>query len=216
MSFVRNYYPILLEGLLFVCILSFFEYVLYYTVLEPDHKKAIQGKVEKDVKKAISLISLGQNIDTFKQYFTDNPILAKLVLDFIDTKETNNINIINNTKLNNNESLFKQTGYHYYLKQLDEQMMNENKIRKYGVTILIFILCLLMIIFILYGRYIIKVNFDMRLIMSSITFTFVLIVIMQLYFIYGVSPQLKLFNNGAIERAIYGFMLGKEDITEKI
>jgi hypothetical protein len=212
MSFVRNYYPILLEGLLFVCILSFFEYLLYYIVLAPDNKKAIQGKLEKDVKKAITFINLGTQTDDIKQYFTDNPFLAKLVLDFIETKETNT-GSTGSTDLSDN--IFKKTGYRYYLQQLDEQMENENKMRKNGVTILIFILCLLMIIFILYGRYIIQVNFDMRVIMSAIAFTFVLIVLMQLYFIYRVSPQLKLFNNGSIQRAIYGFMLGKEDITPK-
>jgi hypothetical protein len=43
----------------------------------------------------------------------------------------------------------------------------------------------------------------------SIGITFSLIVMMQLYFVYVVTPKLKLVNNKSIEKAMYAFMLGK-------
>ena len=195
MSFVKNYYPILLESLLFVCLLSLFEYVMYYIILAPENKGKIQGKVDVDIKKALNFLDDVQYSDDVIANLEKQPTLAKLTLEYIKSKDKPDL---------------KQTGYRYYLQQLDEAMAAENMIRKSGVTILIFILFLLLFIFILYGRFIIKVHFSMKHIAYSISLTFTMIVIMQLYFIYVVSPQLKVVNNKSIEKAIYAFMLGKD------
>jgi len=194
MSFIKNYYPILLESLLFVCFLSLFEYIMYYAMLAPDNKKSIQEKVDNDVKASLEFDINVENVDKIKEQLANNPMMAQLVLNYIDS---------------NNSIDLKNTGYRYYLQQLDDAMIGENNIRKYGVTILIFIIFLLTAIFALYGRFIIKVPFNMLAILSSISITFVFIVIMQLYFIYRVTPQLKMVNNKSIEKAMYGFMLGK-------
>jgi hypothetical protein len=197
MSFIKKYYPILLESLLFVCLLSLFEYVMYYIILAPDNKKMIQDKVDKDVKKSldfdINTLNLN-NSDELTKQLEKHPLLAKMALDYIQNSESPD---------------FKNTGYRYYLQQLDELMQTENKVRLYGVTILIFILFLLLFIFILYGRYIIKVPFNMEQIAASISITFILIVCMQLYFIYIVTPKLKMVNDKSIQKALYAFMLGK-------
>lgn len=194
MSFVKNYYPILLESLLFVCLLSLFEYVMYYIILAPENKGKIQSKVDNDVKKALDFDVEVEYPDELEKFLETHPTMAKLALNYIKSKDKPDLN---------------ETGYRYYLQQLDDAMQTENSIRKYGVTILIFILFLLLSIFILYGRYIIRVPFSMVTIAYSIGITFTLIVMMQLYFIYVVSPQLKLVNNKSIEKAMYAFMLGK-------
>jgi hypothetical protein len=194
MSFVKNYYPILLESLLFVCLLSLFEYVMYYIILAPENKVKIQDKVDSDVKTALDFDVDVEYPEDIEKLLETHPTFAKLALKYIKTE---------------NRPDLKQTGYRYYLQQLDEAMQTENSIRKYGVTILIFILFLLLFIFILYGRYIIRVPFSMVTIAYSIGITFTLIVMMQLYFIYVVSPQLKMVNNKSIEKAMYAFMLGK-------
>ena len=194
LSFVKNYYPILLESLLFVCLLSLFEYIMYYIILAPENKAKIQGKVDVDIKKALNFLDDMEYSDDVLANLEKQPTLAKLALEYIKKEDKPDL---------------KQTGYRYYLQQLDEAMAAENMIRKAGVTILIFILFLLLFIFILYGRYIIRVNFSMKHIGYSIGITFVMIVVMQLYFIYVVSPQLKVVNNKSIEKAIYAFMLGK-------
>jgi hypothetical protein len=195
MSFIKNYYPILLESLLFVCLLSLFEYILYYLVLAPDNEVIIQNKVNTDVKKALDFdMTNVEYPDKLKEELEKQPLMAKLALDYI--KSDNKVDL-------------RKTGYRYYLEQLDANMSAENKIRRYGVTVLIFILFLLLFIFVLYGRFIIKVNFNMSSIAYSIGITFTLIVMMQLYFIYKVSPQLKVVNDQSIAKAIYGFLLGK-------
>lgn len=194
MPFVKKYYPILLESLLFVCLLSLFEYVMYYIILAPDNKRKIQEQVDLDIKKSLNFMDNFQYADDIVEKLQNYPILAKFILDYIKNKDAFKI---------------KKLGYRYYLQQLDEQMQNENKIRKVGVTVLIIILFLLLFIFILYGRYIINVNFSMRKIAYSIGLTFTMIVAMQLYFIYIITPKLKMVNTKSIEKTIYGFMLGK-------
>ena len=170
MSFIKNYYPILLESLLFVCLLSLFEYVLYYYVLAPDNEVQIQNKVNKDVKNALNFdMQHVEYPDQLKDNLKQNPFLAKFTLDYIKS---------------NDKPDLKKAGYRYYLQQLDAIMAAENTVRRYAVTVLILILFLLLFIFILYGRYIIKVQFNMYAIYSSIVITFIFIVVMQLYFIY--------------------------------
>jgi len=197
MSFIKKYYPILLESLLFVCLLSLFEYIMYYIILAPDNKKIIQAKVDTDVKKSlnfdINTLNVNNSEELTKQ-LEKNPLLAKMALDYIQNSESPD---------------FKNTGYRYYLQQLDEAMQTENKVRRYGVTILIIILFMLLFIFVLYGRYIIKVPFNMKQIAASISITFILIVCMQLYFVYIVTPKFKMVNDKSIQKALYAFMLGK-------
>jgi hypothetical protein len=194
MAFIKNYYPILLESLLFVCFLSLFEYVMYYIILAPDNKVIIQDKVDDDIKKALDINVDLKYPDKIKEELEKHPLMAQLALNFINNKKKIDL---------------KNTGYRYYLQQLDDSMANENQTRRYGVTILIFILFLLMIIFALYGRFIIKVPFSPMAILTSISITFVFIAFMQLYFVYKVTPQFKMINNKSIEKAMYGFMLGK-------
>lgn len=195
MSFIKNYYPILLESLLFVCLLSLFEYILYYFVLAPDNEVIIQSKVNNDVKNALNFdVNNVEYPDKIKEELEKHPLLAKLTLDYVKSENKPNL---------------RNAGYRYYLQQLDASMAAENRVRRYAVTILIFILFLLLFIFILYGRYIINVTFNMHSIGYSIGITFLFIVMMQLYFIYRVSPQLKVVNDQSIKKAIYGFLLGK-------
>lgn len=170
---------------------------MYYLILAPDNKKIIQSKVNNDIKKAVNFDTTDINIDypeQLKEQLSKHPLLAKMALSYIKDTEGPDI---------------KKAGYRYYLQQLDNAMITENRVRRYGVTILIFILFLLLFIFILYGRFIIHVNFNMVSIAYSIGITFTFIVIMQLYFIYVVSPQLKMVNDKSIQKAIYAFFLDK-------
>lgn len=199
---MKDYYPILLESLLFVCLLSLFEYILYYLVLAPDNKRMIQSKVNKDIKSAINFdIDNAEYSDKLKEELTKRPFLAKMVLDYIKSDDKPDL---------------KKAGYRYYLQQLDAIMTTENTVRQYGVTILIFVLFLLLFVFILYGRYIIKASFNMYAIATSISITFIFIVVMQLYFIYRVSPQLKVVNDQSINKAILAFLLDKPLILAKM
>lgn len=195
MSFIKTYYPILLEGTLFVVLLSLFEYVMYYLILAPDNKVKIQRKVERDVASAMEFDIDMENNEKIEESLRKNPLLAKLALSYI--------------RNGHSKTDLKKAGYRYYLEQLDEVMQNENTTRFYGVTILILILFLLNTVFVLYGRFIIKVPFSLIAIFSSIFITYIFIIMMQLHFVYNVSPQFRMINNKAIEQAIYGFILGK-------
>lgn len=46
-----EYYPILLEGVIFVFLLSLFEFILFYVILAPENSVKIQDKVNKDIQK---------------------------------------------------------------------------------------------------------------------------------------------------------------------
>lgn len=194
MSFIRNYYPILLESLLFVCMLSLFEYIMYYLILAPDNVKTIQNKISKDISKQLNK-NTELNQEELLQYLRDNPVIAQMVYAYIESGQGSNLS---------------NTGYRYYLQQLDQIMADENANRRIGVTILIVFLFLLLFIFVLYGRYIIMAKFSMWAIFTSIAITFIFIVMMQLYFIYIVTPKLKMVNDKSIERAIYEFLLKQQ------
>jgi hypothetical protein len=87
MSFVKNYYPILLESLLFVCLLSLFEYIMYYIILAPDNKTIIQSKVDDDVKKALNFETDFNNPVNLKKTLESQPGLAKMALQYINNSE---------------------------------------------------------------------------------------------------------------------------------
>jgi magnesium-transporting ATPase (P-type) len=170
---------------------------MYYIILAPDNKKIIQAKVDSDVKKSLNFDINSLNVNNSEELtkqLEKHPLLAKMALDYIQNSESPDL---------------KNTGYRYYLQQLDEAMINENNIRRYAVTILIFIFFLLLFIFVLYGRYIINVPFNLKQIGTSISITFILIACMQLYFVYIVTPKLKMVNDKSIQKALYAFMLGK-------
>lgn len=197
----RKVYLIIFEALLFVAILSLFEFIFFYGLIVPKNSKNIQNNLINKITEKKNEEIEKHNIPSINQIIKKKliPVLNEYNLENMNDSDKINLSNVINARLDN---------YRYSFKLIDKYSERTNQLF-FCITIIV-IICIFVIVLIWfiigYGIYGYKAPWSLFTISLPLTFLFVGFgqIILALYII----PKFMLGNNNKVKQTIIELLLG--------
>lgn len=202
-------YRNIFEAMVFVSILSLFEFIFFYGMVVPQNTKKINKSIQENAQKVKFNNSSGSS----------DKLIDLQLLDLIGNLVIQDLNGMINKKINEgiqNEPMRKEVlkfiiekrlnSYRIVFQLFDQEFKEEN-IKKFYLTIIIILACfILTILWFIYGHYFYGYTITKQSMLISLPITFMFVATGQLFLTLYIIPKFMIGNDSNVEAEIYNLL----------
>lgn len=194
----ESIYRNIFEAMVFVSILSLFEFAFFYGIVVPQNEK----KINKNIQESITKMEFGDEPES-KEKLADGKlinVIANMINQDINQKITNKPLQKEGLKYMIEKRL---DSYRVVFELFDKEFEEEN-LKKFYLTIIIVLGCfILTILWFIYGYYFYGYTILKESMLISLPITFIFVATGQLFLTLYIIPQFMLGNDSNVESKVY-------------